>query len=129
MAGLSFSISAELAAISDPHFPRLLGDYTVHRDAMLGVIRIGTEGTEGFWERHDGGDELLVVISGRMTMTLRPANGPDQLHDIGPGDALLIPRGIAHSARLHTPEIHLLFVTPRDGNEAWTEHPEGKRRH
>ncbi|NMO19387.1 cupin domain-containing protein [Pyxidicoccus fallax] len=129
MTGLSFTIATELAAISDPRQARMLGDYAAHGGAMLGVIRIGVEGTNGFWERHDGGDELLVVVSGRMTMTLRPESGPDLPHDLGPGDALLIPRGVAHTARLHTPEVRLLFVTPREGNAAWTDHPEGKRRH
>ena len=43
--------------------------------------------------------------------------------------ALLIPKSVAHSGRLHTPEVHILFVTPREGNTSWTEHPEGKRRH
>jgi quercetin dioxygenase-like cupin family protein len=129
MTRTSFTITTELAAIGDPRHARMLGDFAVQRDAMLGVIRIAMEGTEGFWERHDGGDELLVLVSGRMTMTLRPASGPDQVHELGEGDALLIPSGVAHSARLHTPEVHLLFVTPREGNAAWTEHPEGKRRH
>ncbi|MCY1018283.1 cupin domain-containing protein [Pyxidicoccus sp. MSG2] len=129
MTGTSFTIATELAAIGDPRHARMLGDFAALRDAMLGVIRIGVKGTEGFWERHDGGDELLVLVSGHMTMTLRPASEPDQAHDLGAGDALLIPRGVAHSARLHTPEVHLLFVTPREGNEAWTEHPEGTRRH
>lgn len=129
MTGTSFSISSELVAILDPRHPRLLGDYAARGSAMLGVIRIGVEGTDGFWERHDGGDELLVVIAGRFTMTLRPPDGPDQQHELKPGDALLIPQGVAHSGRLHTGEVQLLFVTPREGNESWTEHPEGKRRH
>jgi len=127
--GMSFNVAAALDGISDPRRPKLLGEYSVERDAMLGVVRIGIEGTQGFWERHDGGDELLVVIAGSLTMTLRPEGAPDQTYDVGPGDALLIPKGVAHSGKLHTDEVRILFVTPREGNDAWTDHPDLVGRH
>ncbi len=125
----SFSISAQIAAITDPRRPNVLADYAVQGPAMLGVIRVPPEGTDGFWERHDGGDELLIIIAGRLTMTLRSNEQADQIHHVGPGDVLLIPRGVAHSGKLHTPEVQILFVTPRNGNIAWSDNPDGPKRH
>ncbi|HKU95814.1 MAG TPA: hypothetical protein VJR58_11080 [Vineibacter sp.] len=36
---------------------------------------------------------------------------------------MLIPHGIAHSGKPHTPEVHFLFVTRRDGSVAWSDNP------
>ncbi|WP_394833437.1 cupin domain-containing protein [Pendulispora rubella] len=119
--GTSFHIASALEAITDPARPSILGDYAVDGTAMLGVIRIAQDRTHGFWERHDGGDELLVILQGRCTMTLRPAQGPEKAHELGPGDALLIPKGVAHSGKLHTPEARILFITPREGNTEWND--------
>jgi len=114
--GTSFHIEGALGAITTPNEPRILGDYAVNGQAMLGVIRIQEESTRGFWERHDGGDEILVLLQGRATMTLRPDDAPETAHELGPGDALLIPKGVTHSGKLHTPEAQILFITPREGN-------------
>jgi quercetin dioxygenase-like cupin family protein len=122
MHATAFSIAAAIAAIPDPRAPRMVGDLAAQGGAMVGVIRIAAGRPRG-WERHDGGDELLVVVAGRFTMALRPAGAAEQHHDLGPGDTLLIPRGVAHSGVLHTPEIQLLFVTPREGTVEWTEPP------
>jgi hypothetical protein len=41
---------------------------------MIGVMRAdGSVG--GRWERHDGGDELLVLMAGRCTVTVRRPDG------------------------------------------------------
>lgn len=128
MTGRSFAIAEALAGISVADGPNVVGDYTIAGPAMVGVIRIGTYGTQGFWECHDGGDELLVVIAGRMTMTLKGEEGPTR-HALGPGDGLLIPRGVPHSGTLHDAEVRILFVSPRDGNRSWTDDPGAPRRH
>ncbi|WP_394844802.1 cupin domain-containing protein [Pendulispora brunnea] len=121
--GTSFHIATTLANMAERAQPHVLGDYAVDGKAMLGVIRIPRERTGGFWERHDGGDEILVLLEGRCTMTLRPSEGPEKSHELGPGDALLIPKGVAHSGKAHTPEVRVLFITPREGNVEWHDDP------
>lgn len=128
MTGRSFAIAAALGAVTAQDGPGILGHYAATGPAMIGVVRIGVDGTQGFWERHDGGDELLVVVAGRMTMTLKGDDGLTP-HRLGPGDALLIPRGVAHSGTLHDPEVQILFVSPRDGNASWSDEPTAPRRH
>ncbi|WP_394824704.1 cupin domain-containing protein [Pendulispora albinea] len=121
--GTSFNIAAAFGAMADSRRLQLLGDFALESDAMLGVIRLGRE-KNGAWERHDGGDEMLMILEGRVTMTLRREGAPDQTHHVGAGDTLLIPKGVAHSGMLHTDEVRVFFITPREGNHEWTDHPD-----
>lgn len=73
------------------------------------------------WERHDHGDEALVVLSGRFTMTIRDPSGAEQRHEAKAGDVLLIPRGSAHRAELHSETASAFFLTPRSGTREWSD--------
>lgn len=107
---------------------RVLSSYAADGASMLGLARITADEAEGFWERHDGGDEVLVMIQGSMTFTMSMGDKVESFV-VEPGDALFIPRGVAHSSRLHEPEALILFVTPEQGNVAWNADPTRARRH
>jgi len=98
-----------------------LGDHHSGVVSMVGAIRVTQALGSGTWERHDHGDEVLVLLSGSATMTLRDADGRTEDHALSDGDVLIIPRGIAHHATLHTPEVQVLFVTPRTGTREWSD--------
>src|SRR5690606_23128418 len=115
------NLNTAVRTIADEKTFSLLGDLRGEIGAMVGVIRIHNNRPAGSWERHLKGDELLVVLDGRFTMTLRGHNGTLEDHNLSAGDVLLIPQGYSHSAQLHSPHIDILFVTPREGNEEWTE--------
>jgi len=119
--GRIFSIATEISAVADVNHPNIFAEHRVEGPAMIGVARVLDGTIDGIWERHDGGDELLVPIAGRFTITMRRAGSADQVRGAGPGDVILIPRGVAHSFKLHAPEVQLLFVTPRRGNTGWSE--------
>src|SRR5690606_26585007 len=87
----------------------LLGDMTAEGGAMAGVIRVHDDRPAGSWECHPAGEELLVLLDGRATMTVRGPDGSTRDHELAAGDVLLIPRAQPHSARLHTPHIDVLF--------------------
>jgi len=59
-------------------------------------------------------------MAGRCTVTVRRSDGRQTVHDAGHGDVLLIPKGAADSFALQTPEVQVLFVTPREGNTTWS---------
>lgn len=84
---------------------------------MVGVVKISA--ADGFWERHDGGDEILVILQGRMDFTLRYLDTTETL-SVDAGDILHIPQGVAHGAKIYE-EAHILFFTPKEGNVSWTE--------
>lgn len=97
-------------------FPHPIGCGTAH----FGVIRITEETAAGMWERHDDGDELLMVFHGRMRMTVS-GHGGDTVLNAGPGDVVFIPRGAAHTARILTDEVRLAFLSPASRSKVWQD--------
>ena len=87
------------------------------------VSRFRSEDNWESWERHPAGDELILLLSGRMTLLVEKPNGSVARSDLGPGGAVVVPRGCWHTADVHEP-CDALFVTPgRD-----TEHRERERK-
>ena len=61
-------------------------------------------------EVHPDGDELLVLLSGRVSVRLELPDG-DQHVDLGAGEALVVPKGVWHLITRLEPG-QLLNVTP-----------------
>jgi quercetin dioxygenase-like cupin family protein len=118
---ISFNIAATMAALPKARTPRSISAFRIASPATLGAIRILARDDSHAWERHDNGDELLILMSGHCTMTLREAGADDQVHELNAGDAILIPRGVAHSALLHTPEVQVLYLTTYEGSHVWSD--------
>lgn len=71
------------------------------------------------WECHPAGDELVCLLEGDCEFVLR-VDGEDQVRHINePGQYVVVPKGVWHTARPHAPS-RMLFVTPGEGtmNEA-----------
>ncbi len=60
-------------------------------------------------ERHPDGDELILILSGRVTVTVESA--PNDSIELGAGDACIIPKGEWHRVHLLEP-TRLLHITP-----------------
>ncbi|MDC0672718.1 hypothetical protein [Nannocystis radixulma] len=88
----------------------------------VGVVARGQGASDGAWERHDGGDELLVIMRGRAIFTITRLDGATEVVEVGPAQALLIPRGAAHTATV-LDEVHVFFVSPSEGNHEWSTTP------
>jgi quercetin dioxygenase-like cupin family protein len=118
-----FSLATALDAIADPTQPNIFAHFDVNH--MLGVVRIPA--ADGFWEQHDDGDELLVILGGKADFTIVRGEEKETL-SVQAGDVLMIPRGAAHSGTIHE-EMRILFLTPKTGNSGWTEDASVPRRH
>jgi quercetin dioxygenase-like cupin family protein len=116
------------ATILDCDRPRILADFETDGAVMVGVARLTRDTIHALWERHDGGDEILVVISGSLTATFREA-AEDRRLAAGAGDVILIPRGVPHGFTLTSDEVQLLFMTPRSGNAGWSDDGRTVSRH
>jgi len=88
------------------------------------LVMIGSSTTSwGFWERHPAGAELVVVLSGRITLTqqFRPGSGSveptEQRISLSPGEAAINPPGIWHTSDVIEPSGQVLFITPGIGTE------------
>lgn len=65
----------------------LLGVYVSHKDWPQ-------------WEVHPQGDEVLVLLEGKMTMILAEAAGERRV-GLTPGATCIVPRGVWHRALVH----------------------------
>lgn len=66
-------------------------------------------------EMHPDGDELLYLVSGRLTVIIEDEEPPRRV-ELTPGRALLVPRGVWHRVELAEPS-RLVHVTPGPGGE------------
>jgi len=66
-------------------------------------------------EMHPDGDELLYLVSGRVRVVLDDGDqervGSETRHDVGAGEAFIVPRGAWHRLEVIEP-AHLVHVTP-----------------
>ena len=67
------------------------------------------------WEMHPAGDELLVLLSGRVELVLQDGRG-ERVIELRAGQAFVVPFGVWHRLRVKTPG-EILFVTPGKGSQ------------
>ncbi len=71
-------------------------------------VKIAKVEGEFVWHAHDDEDELFMVIEGELSMELR-GHPPITL---GPGEILVVPRGVEHRP-VAREEAHLLMFEPK----------------
>jgi quercetin dioxygenase-like cupin family protein len=67
------------------------------------------------WERHPAGDELVVVLSGRVVLA-QEIDGAERRLSLGPMQAVINPRDVWHTADVLEDGL-TLFVTPGLGTQ------------
>ena len=68
------------------------------------------------WEIHPAGDEFVCLIDGDTDMTLALPDGDETVRLEQPGEFVIVPKGVWHTASPHRP-TRMLFVTPGEGTE------------
>lgn len=96
----SINLAGKLAGFADLWGPRTIARFNGH-DVMVVKVR-----GEFVWHRHEETDDVFLVLSGRLTMRLR-----DGEVDLGPGELLVVPRGVEHQPYA-AEETHLLLIEP-----------------
>jgi len=69
------------------------------------------------WEMHPAGEEFVCLLSGQIDFVLEQGGTEQVLSLNTSGTYVLIPRGIWHTARVHTPSS-VLFITPGEGTQS-----------
>ncbi|PSB25620.1 cupin [Stenomitos frigidus] len=82
---------------------RLLSHFTFHQDWDT-------------WEMHPAGDEFVCLLSGQVDLILEQVGAEKTVRLSTPGSYTLIPQGIWHTAKVHTP-CSMLFITPGEGTQ------------
>jgi mannose-6-phosphate isomerase-like protein (cupin superfamily) len=73
------------------------------------------EATWDSWERHPAGEEVVILLSGRVDLVQELEDG-EHVIPLQPGQATVNPTGVWHTARVHEPGA-ALFITPGRGTE------------
>lgn len=81
--------------------PRVIGEVN---DAYVKVAKV--QGSLA-WHRHEGEDELFLVLKGRLRIELEA--GPVEL---GEGEMFVVPKGVLHNP-VAEEECHLLLIEPK----------------
>jgi mannose-6-phosphate isomerase-like protein (cupin superfamily) len=86
-------------------------------DGPEGRLVMVFEGSRSWetWERHPAGDELVICLSGRMTV-IREVDGEHEPVGLGPYEAMINPSGVWHTADVDQP-VRFMTITPGLGTE------------
>jgi len=68
------------------------------------------------WEIHPAGDELVILMSGRVTFVIEFDGAAREICLSTPGDYAVVPKGCWHTARLNESST-VLFITPGEGTQ------------
>ncbi|RMI44164.1 cupin domain-containing protein [Streptomyces triticirhizae] len=79
------------------------------------VTIIDGDGLGDHWERHPSGDEMVVCLSGSVTVT-RDVDGVSERVVLGPGEATVNPAGAWHAVDMAGP-ASILTITPGLGTD------------
>jgi mannose-6-phosphate isomerase-like protein (cupin superfamily) len=97
------SIPAKLDSFSDHWAPRIVARYNDHEVRLVKV-----EG-EYIWHSHDDTDEMFLILEGELDMEFR-----DRTVTLGPGELIVVPKGIEHRPCARKGEVKLLLIDPKD---------------
>lgn len=67
------------------------------------------------WECHPHGDEVVLLLSGTLTLILKTEQGEEHTTLSQPGQYVLVPKGVWHTAKTSSSKV--LFITPGEATE------------
>jgi mannose-6-phosphate isomerase-like protein (cupin superfamily) len=86
-----------------------------------GSIFAGSFSGDSPWERHRNGDELVLILDGRTTLTIMTDGGPESF-EMHAGMIIVVPQG--HWHRFHAPErVTVLSATPQPTDHTAADDP------
>ncbi|HTU13144.1 MAG TPA: cupin domain-containing protein [Allosphingosinicella sp.] len=92
-------LADKLALFSDHWNPRIVGRYNGNE------VRLAKLKGEFVWHSHADTDELFLVVKGRLTIEFR-----DGVRTLGPGEFLVVPKGVEHRPVAEEEEVELLLM-------------------
>jgi mannose-6-phosphate isomerase-like protein (cupin superfamily) len=96
------NLREKFSRIHDYWNPRIAGELN---DSYVKLVKL--EG-EFVWHHHEAEDELFLVVEGRLRMQLRDGD-----RDLGPGEMIIVPRGVEHCPRALTDEVQVVLLEPK----------------
>ena len=98
------NISEKFRQFDDLWSPKVIGELNGQQVKLAKVQGVFV------WHAHEYEDELFMVQKGTLIMEFR-----DRTVEVGPGECIIVPRGIEHNPRTkHGEIVHLLLFEPID---------------
>ena len=107
--------TAEKIAVSPSMYEELDRDYNNFKNCELIALH-EFNGDWPCWEVHPMGDEVVVLISGAVDFVLQFDEGEQTVELSLPGDYVIVPRGVWHTAKMSVLS-KILFVTPGENTQ------------
>jgi mannose-6-phosphate isomerase-like protein (cupin superfamily) len=95
------NLAEKLTRFSEHWSPKIVGQVN---DMHVKVVKLSGEFV---WHHHDAEDELFLVVRGRLRMQLRDGD-----REVGPGEFIIVPRGVEHCPLALTDEVHVVLLEP-----------------
>lgn len=96
-------------------YQRLDGDYNGFRDCELISCHEFTQNWTS-WEVHPKGDEIVMLLSGKITFVLQLEAGNESVTLEKTGEYLIVPKNVWHTAKTDE-KSKVLFITPGEGTQ------------
>ncbi len=96
------NLKEKFSLFEDYWSPKIVGDLN---DSYVKVVKLKGEFV---WHHHEREDELFLVVEGRLRLQFRTGN-----RDIGPGEFVIVPRGVEHCPLALTDEVHVVLLAPK----------------
>jgi len=106
------NLADKLALLERPWVPTIVGELN---GQCIKVVRF--EG-EYVWHHHDHEDEMFLVVKGRVRICLREQD--DVV--LGPGELLVVPKGVDHKPVADEPAEVVLFEPAATRNTGNVDH-------
>lgn len=93
-----FALDEKFALIHEYWQPRIVGELNGQQVKLAKLLG------EFVWHHHEHEDELFLVHRGRLRMEFR-----DGVVELGPGEVIIVPRGVEHRPVAEQPVEVVLF--------------------
>src|SRR5437016_793804 len=101
-SGQAVNLHSKLDRIHETWKPKIIAELN---DAYVKVVKVRGEFV---WHHHEREDELFLVVQGRLRMQFRTGD-----RDLGPGELIIVPRGVEHCPLALTEDVHVVLLEPK----------------
>ena len=92
----------KLSRFTEHWSPKIVGEVN---DMQVKLVKFAGE---FIWHHHDREDELFFVVAGRLRMQFRDGDAV-----LGPGELIVVPRGVEHCPLAETDDTHVVLIEPK----------------
>jgi len=96
------NLKEKFSLFEDVWSPKIIGELN---DSYVKVVKFRGEVV---WHHHEREDELFLVVQGRLRMQFRTGD-----RDLGPGELIIVPRGVEHCPLALTEDVHVVLLEPK----------------